>query len=263
MTKTFRRPHSYKRKKSIFRGRFFWLGALIFVFIGSIFYCLFLSETFQIKKVIITGEKKVSAEELKQFIENRLESRIFFFRTKSIFLADTKGIRQEALKTFPKIAEVELKRGFPDSLNVLVVDRIELARWCSQEKCFLLDNEGVVFEESQLEEAFIKIVDGEGPGSFSLGEGVIEKDDLDKIFKIQQGLQNEIKIKVLSFIVLSDRLTAETSEGWDIYFDLSGDLDWQLTKLGAVLEEKIPPERRKDLEYIELRFGNFANPKYQ
>jgi len=29
------------------------------------------------------------------------------------------------------------------------------------------------------------------------------------------------------------------------------------------LEEKIPPESRKDLEYIELRFGNLAPFKYK
>jgi len=54
--------------------------------------------------------------------------------------------------------------------------------------------------------------------------------------------------------------------GWEIYFNLQKDqkdIDWQLVKLRAVLEEKIPSENRKDLEYIELRFGNFAPYKYK
>jgi len=36
-----------------------------------------------------------------------------------------------------------------------------------------------------------------------------------------------------------------------------------LTKLKLLLDEKIPIRKRGDLEWIELRFGNFANPKYK
>ena len=40
-------------------------------------------------------------------------------------------------------------------------------------------------------------------------------------------------------------------------------VEWQLTKLEVNLKEEIPPESRKNLEYIELRFGNFAPYKYK
>ena len=64
-------------------------------------------------------------------------------------------------------------------------------------------------------------------------------------------------------IVSDEKLTGLTTEDWEVYFNLQKDIEWQLTKLRAVLEEKIPPEKRKDLEYIELRFGNFAPFKYK
>jgi len=64
-------------------------------------------------------------------------------------------------------------------------------------------------------------------------------------------------------IVSEARFEAKTLEGFQIYFNFQEDLDWQLTKLKAVLEEEISQERRKNLEYIDVRFGNFAPYKYR
>jgi hypothetical protein len=259
-----RKPHRFKRKKSILGNRFFWLGILLLIFIGAIFYFLFLSETFQIEKIIVTGEEKVSTEEIKQFIEEKLGGKILFFPTKSTFSVNLDEIRKNILNNFPQIAEVEIKRGLPDALNVLVVERLGLVIWCQQESCFLLDNEGVIFEEALPEIDLIKIINQQSIMPPFLGDKVIEKDSLSKIFNVASELETNLKIPIKEFIIaFEDKLIVLTEEGWEIYFNLQGDVEWQLTKLGAVLEEKIPSEKRKDLEYIELRFGNFANPKYR
>jgi len=51
------------------------------------------------------------------------------------------------------------------------------------------------------------------------------------------------------------RLDIKTAEGWEIYFDLSSDVNFALTKLGLLLEKEIPLEKRGDLSYIDLRFS--------
>ncbi|GAH87923.1 unnamed protein product, partial [marine sediment metagenome] len=150
MVKTFRKPYRIKKRrhlKSIFRYRFFWLGVLFFVFLFSIFYFLFFSQTFQVEKIIVTGEQKVAKENLKLLVENKLENKILFFKTKSIFLVNLNEIKKNILNNFPQIAEVEISRGFPDTLNIIVVERFGLTVWCQAEQCFLVDNEGVIFEE--------------------------------------------------------------------------------------------------------------------
>ena len=76
-------------------------------------------------------------------------------------------------------------------------------------------------------------------------------------------MAEELKIKTKEFIIFSEHLNVKTSEDWEVYLNPQEDINWQLTKLGAVLEEEIPLEKRKDLEYIELRFGNFAPYKYR
>jgi len=92
-----------------------------------------------------------------------------------------------------------------------------------------------------------------------LGDRIIAKEQISKILEIGTKLKDNFKIPIEEILVVSDeRLNVKTSEGWQIYFDPQKDLNWQLTKLSAVLKEEIPPEKRADLEYIELRFGNFA-----
>jgi len=92
----------------------------------------------------------------------------------------------------------------------------------------------------------------------------LEKDKLFKILNINSKLKENLNIPIEKFVINdNEKLTALTREGWEIYFNLEGDIEWQITKLVAVLENKIPKEQRGDLEYIELRFGNFAPFKYR
>ena len=263
MKKYFRKPYKIKRKKSIFKNRFFWLGILVlFVFTG-IFYLVCFCSFFQMEKIFVSGEKKVSKEKIKIKIEQGLENKILFLKTKSIFLVNLNKIREDILNNFPRLGEVEIKRVFPDVLNIVVVERLSLAKWCQEEQCFLLDNEGVIFEETPLETDLIKIVDKKNTVSFALRERVIEKDYFETIFKIKNKLLDELKIEAKEFIVFTEHLNIKTTEGWEIYFNPKGNIDWQLTKLKAVLEEEIPLEKTKDLEHIDLRFGNFAPYKYR
>ena len=55
-------------------------------------------------------------------------------------------------------------------------------------------------------------------------------------------------------MVSDRRFNAKTAEGWEVYFTPKEDLNWQITELKAVLENEISPERRGNLEYIDLRF---------
>lgn len=263
-TKFFRKPYRIKRKKSILKNRFFWLTLLILIIFGVAFYLFIFSSFFQVEEIIVSGEERVSKDEIESIVEKKLEKKILFFPTKSIFLVNLNQIKEDILGSFPQIAEIEIGRGFPDALNIIAIERLAIATFCQKEKCSLLDNEGIIFEETKITGDLTKIRDGqEIDSTFVLGEKVIEKDYLEKILKIQENLSEELEIRTEEFIVFSERLNVKTTEGWEIYFDPKGDLNWQITKLSLVLKEKIPPENRKDLEYIELRFGDLAPFRYR
>ncbi|MDP2967013.1 MAG: FtsQ-type POTRA domain-containing protein [bacterium] len=281
MVRGYRKPHRFKKRKPIYRNRFFWLAILILFFFSSFFYFLFFTEFFQVKKINIVGLEQVPEEQLNLSIKDKLETKILFFPTRNIFLVDLNKIKEDILKKFHRIAKIEISRNFPDSLNVLVTERKIIATFCQEGEedksssspsafareanCFAVDEEGIIFEEKPIDRIIQPLIKALiSADEISLGKKVIEKEDLISILEINSQLKEDLNILVKEFIISSkEKLIVLTSEGWELYFNLRSDVKWQLAKLKALLEEKIPEEQRKDLEYIELRFGNFANPKYK
>jgi len=251
-----------KRKKSIFKNRFFWISCLVLVILGVFFYFLFFSSFFQVKKIIISGNERVSEKEIQDIIQKNLKKRFLFFSTESIFLTNLNKVKKDILSNFPQISDIEISRRFPDVLNIIVLERIEVAKFCRLDNCFSLSSDGVIFKENQSKENLIEIEDKrEIILSFNLGQKIIEKENLEKILKIQKYISEEFEFGIKKFILFNEKLVVQTTENWEIYFNLNEDLDWQLTKLDLVLKEKIPSQKRRNLEYIELRFGDLATYK--
>ncbi len=272
-------PHRIRRKKSILKNRFFRQVILFSILAISVFYLLIFSATFQIENIIISGEEKVSKQGIKGVVENQIAKKILFFPTKSIFLANFKKIREDILNNFPTIAEIEMRRGFPAALNVVVTERLGTGVFCQGQQCFLLDSEGIIFDPHYLNigvgasphypnigvgagEIFeenpklLKIESRAHDIQLKPGDSVIEKEKLTQILEIISKLKQDLKISCdLAEIVSGERLNVKTNEGWEIYFNPTEDINWQITELDLLLQNKIPSERREILEYIDLRFS--------
>jgi len=274
MIKKYRKPYRIKKKKSIFRNRFFWLGILILIVFIGLFYFLVFSSFFQIKEIKISGNsafaeasadrQKISVENIQEVIEKEIEQRVLFLPSKSIFLADFPKIKAKISEIFPQIAQINCKREFPDTLTVTIEERKPTAVFNQEDLYFFLDKEGIIFENTLAGGQLIKIKKAVKDKELKLGDRVLEKELISAILEIESKLENDLKIPIEEVLVVSDeRINIKTSDGWEIYLNPKGDIEWQLTKLRVDLEEEIPQERRKDLEYIELRFGNFAPYKYR
>jgi len=241
MSKLYKKPYRIRKKKSILRNRFFWTGVLAVIILFFVSYFLFFSNIFQIQKIIITEGEGIGEENLKTFIPQN-----------NIFLVDAQKIREDILDNFPQIAEVEIHRGFPDTLNILITERLAVAVWCEAEteKCFLMDKEGVIFGEVLIPSEV------EGLSKIVGAKEALGKEKISQILDIQTKLKESFNItSTQAFIASEERLNIKTSEGWEIYFNLKGNLDWQLQELGLVLEKQIPLEKKRILEYIDLRFS--------
>ena len=253
MRKIYRKPYRIKKKKSIFKNRFFWLSILTLVIFGSIFYFLFFSEFFQVKEIKIFGNQKVLREDLENLIREKIEQKILFFPSKSIFLANFSEIKEEISKSFPQVAEINFKRKLPKTILLQIEERRPVAIFCQAENCFFVDIEGIIFESNVTKQGLVTLR-GSLDREIKLGEKIIEKEQVSKILEIESKLRDNLKIQVKEVLVVSEeRLNAKTLEGWEIYFNPKKDINWQLTKLKAVLEENYLPK-----EYIDLRFGDRA-----
>jgi len=257
-----RKPHRYKKRKPIYRNLFLWLGIFVLLLSFSLLYFLFLADFFQVKEINVAGLQEVLQGRLKLLVQERAENNILSFPTRSIFLVDTGKMTEDILRKFPLISKVEISRNFPDSLNVSVAERKGLASFCGENVCFAMDEEGVVFENDGDTKPLIRTLISEN--EIHLGDKVIEKEELRQLLEINSYLEMDLGVAVKELIIASaEKLTVLTQEGWELYLNPREKIEWQLTKLKVLLNEKIPQGERERLEWIELRFGNFANPKYR
>lgn len=250
----YKKAYRVKRKKNPLKKKFLWQGILSVLVLGGLFYFFFFSQFFQIKEVRLSGEQKVPREEVMEKIQNNLSRHFLFFGTRSIFLADVSRIREELLLEFPQMAGIAFDRDLPGTLNAAVTEREGRALWC-QEQCFLMDGEGVIFEEVYGDSPLMVIRSASAPSETGLGIKVMEGELLSLILGIEKKLGEKTGLSLVRAEVVSEtRINFRTEEGWEIYFNTQEDADWQITKLGLVLEKEISPERRDSLEYVDLRF---------
>lgn len=246
-----RRLKRFRNKKSILKNRFFWLSLFFLILILGLSYLFIFSEVFRIKEIKILN----SDDSLKLRIEEVLKSEI----GRNIFLVNLKKTNREILSQFPEIAKLNFKREFPRTLSIQVEKREPVGIWCYQryDKCFFINKKGIIFKETEEEliEEGVIILSPKEEQDLVLGEEILVPQILELILKIKKDLRENLKIETEGFTIVSERrLNVKTNENWEIYFNLEKDIRLELTKLKVLLEKEIPPEQRRNLEYIDLRF---------
>ena len=249
-----------RKRKSILRNRFFW-DFILFLTLGClIFYFLFLSDIFKIKEIKIATSDEIPKKEILAFLEKELDTPFFHFLKKNtFFLINSKKIENEISNKYPEIKEVNLKKKFPKTLILEVEKRKAVGVWCGVEnKCFLIDKKGTIFQTASASEEKdnLVLIFSENYGIKELGEKIIPEEKMSQILKIKNILEKEMGINTEKFTLKTpERLNVKTTEGWEIYFDLSEDINLAFTKLRLLLEKEISLRARKNLEYIDLRFS--------
>ncbi|HOZ16396.1 MAG TPA: FtsQ-type POTRA domain-containing protein [Candidatus Portnoybacteria bacterium] len=235
-----------KIKKKSRKRVIIWIISLFVL--AMIIYVLFFSPIFKIKEIIIFGNRKVSAEEIK----NNLVC-------ENIILTNNKNIRNQLLKKNLAILELKIRKNlFKRKLEINIEEREEIGIVCSVDRCFYFDKEGIVFQKAPITSgSLITIVQDYSNRNYELGNKIADKSFIDIILEITKDLFSEIGLKILSFNISSypiKELKAITSEGWYVLFNLERNINNQLLLLKVGLKEKI--KNRTNLHYVDLRIEN-------
>jgi len=271
MARMYRRARRIRARKSRFQRRFFGIGLLFIILVVLLGYVFFFTGLLVIDNVEILGAKKIEQEEVMNLVEEFIPRSILFWEVTNIVLLPTQDIEQKLIEVFPEIRSVHVEKKFPHSITVTIQERRGVAIWCRDEEwqeCFALDADGIVFERRNPGE-FLPLLNFVDPVQVRLGENIIEEELLEHVLDFHGRVRRfltfgdeEIRI-VLYNIVSGTRVNVKTSEHWDIYINPKKNIEWQVEKLRAVFKKNIPPERRGELEYIDLRFGDQAFIKYR
>lgn len=156
--------------------------------------------------------------------------------------------------------------------NVEIIGDLNLPEQEEQEDvagCYYIDKSGVIFKRAPQVSGslFLIIKDFSGSklrlnesdenaadGYIQLGDKIANPQIIDIIVNLRNKitLNKEFRAKEFKIYKFND-LRILTSEGWEIYFDPAGDAQGQLDALLLALDKEISEEKRRNLEYIDLR----------
>lgn len=246
--------HHLKKRKPIFKRPIFWIIVLSLIIVFSFLYLFLFFPKFQVNSVIVSGNNSVQSEVLQNIAWNNVNKNI----SKSIFLTGSQIISKNILDGFPQIESVKVSKEFPQTITIQVKERTIFAVFCQADdkKCFYIDENGIIFKILEQIPENVSIIRQliEDKEVFT-GERVVEKNIIDVISEVKRNLKDNFQIDVKSAIISTPfRLNIETSENWQIYFNLDSETDLQIAKMNLLLKDEIPASIRKTLQYIDLRF---------
>ncbi len=247
--KSYKKSYKKKIKKPIYKSNNFWTAIVLFLFFSLIGYYLVFFEFLWVKDIQVLNNNRVSDQEIKDFVEKEITNNLIFTESKSIFLFESNSLANKLIDNFPLLLAVKINKKYPDKLIIEVFERRTIGTMCS-EKCFLLDSFGVIFQETDTRKHLNIVKDNDQ--EYFIGQEIVSPEDINSIINIWNEIIKDIKIHNI-YINESD-LTLITRDNYSILFNLNQDINLQIAKLKITLEEKIPQNERKNIEYIDLRF---------
>lgn len=257
---------SKKRKRKNFFRRTILISGIFCVFALFGLAAFFFLPDFQIKEIDVQGNKKISDEDITANILTVISGRYFLiFPKDNIFIVSEEEIEQILTSVYPALEEIYLKKRFPAKLLVNVREREPIAVLCKGQQCAFIDSSGYVFERAPYFSGgvFLKFIDNrEENKEIQFKSKFIDMEEYRKILEFKNkfsrtGLEtNEVVLEkdgVYRFI---------TNEGWFVLLNDRSDLESPFDNFVLALNSEIK-EKRADLEYIDLRFGNKVYYKFK
>ena len=264
--KTKRRGIAKRRKKSIFTNFYFSFSIFASIIVLSAAGFLLFSPRFQVSELNISGNNNISTEDLEKAAGEKLKTSFsllgFDVSTESIFLSMGNGVN-DLMKSFPEIEKITVKKDFPNGVSLQIVEKTPYAVWTENfdnSKKYLIDKNGSYiknFEDREEYSSLIKVNEKEKI------ENLDKKNVLENLSQIKDGL-SKYSIVVNYFDIYETKTVVQTDLSCEIIFYIGGDkgyadLDWQIEKLGIVLDDGKYAKDLNSIKYIDLRFGNKTN----
>lgn len=252
-----------KKKRFIKKLTFLFLIPLfVFVFITALFYVPY----FRIKKISIEGNSSIDSAKIMADVSNYLTGKNFkIFPRNNFLIMPKKEIIDSLLKEFPRLKTVSLSKNFPDAIFVKVEERNNEALFCFQNKdegCAFIDQNGFVFERAPYFSAGVYLSFlNEATTTWKLDFQAVPEEQFKKLVDFNNLLTEE-NIKILQIIIKKENIyELQTSEDWYILLNEQNDSQITYQNLKITLDQI--KDKRKNLNYIDLRFGNKVFYKFK
>lgn len=254
-----KREKAIKIIKALIFNKITFLLIVVLILLAGGFYLIILSPYFQLTKIEVIGTERVNNSEVLELVKQEAATEILYFKTSNFFTVNTSKIEGAIRQKFILVSDIRVAKKFPKSIKIIIQEKKSVITLCKEESCFNFDNNGIPFEASDKPPFVIKI-----SSSIDLNKNVLSDSDFRAIIDLKNRLQNfsDISIKEIIFKNQEGIIEVYENGGWKILFRTDNNINRQIENLKLVLDQKIPIEKRKNLEYIDLRFGDNIYFKY-
>ena len=216
-----RQKYDFRRKKSKMAANY---RKIIVVFVLAVFFnVFFFSDIFRIENIQISGNQGAEKNDIKNIISSDLSGYYAgIIAEDNIFLVNKKEIKEKLFVEFSEIEELKIKKVFPKTLKIEIVEKIPFVFWCRLDECYYLDNDGIAFATEETgyknlnNKKFIKIIEEleikeEALGrSRTIGEEYYEneskKNEIENLHREDQKIEHEEKM-ILEKININDQVS--------------------------------------------------------
>lgn len=243
------------------------LFGLCALFILGVFYWIFFSPAFAIERIRLETAIALPADDLSGLLHKQFTRQRFgIISQKNIFAFDGEEFSTALSQQFA-LSSIYLRKNRPHEIIVTVSEKPRNAIWNTRGINFAINAQGAVLGAV----AKPRSVDGamlvyeQGEQLPSVGQQIISPTMLAFLTRLFQ--HNKIRPLHPQFFIIAKPGVSEFSlkvgEGWKIVLNASAELESQLASLELVLRNTVPPDTRKNLDYIDLRFGEKVYYKYR
>lgn len=266
-----------KRPKRPRRGvepvAFPWLAVVVWIFfLGVAVYTVIFSEFHRVERITLSGLREIPSDRVDGYVREALFQRRFRVLSRgNLFVLGSRQLEEDILRRFPKFSAVEVRRLFPNAIDVTVSERYRILLFCSGDSCYLSDTDGNAIDPAfaylSENEPFIIRLEDESGRAVSLGEPLYPADFPDRVSRLERGIREEAGLALSATVRTPSRVAHElrfrTDAGWEILVSTDIDPGKTLASLRLVLERELTPQRRERLRYVDLRTENRAFYAFQ
>ncbi len=249
----FRSPNFYNDTRKISeKNRFNYsplvLKILVLVIILIVaLYFIFFSSAFRIKDVIVEGNNYVSTEMMTQYIP----------ANQNIFLLKQKKVREQLINNHSEIEDIQIYRGIPNAIKVVVLEREGKIVWQTAGSKYLISSEGIAMKDIDDASAMnYPLVIDKTNIPVSLGSTIVSSSFIAFIRNLKNNFFDATNINSAYFEIPSTTFDVYlyTDAGFYIKFNTLRSSKKQLDNLKLILAQK-----RQDIhEYVDLRIDGWA-----
>ncbi len=222
---------------------------LLLLIAGAVAYFVFFSTLFSIRDVLVEGNQLVSKDKIVNSVPTG----------NNIFLTSSDEIKEKLLSEVPELRDVQIYKGIPNAVKVVVLEHNKSIIWKSSGRFYLVSSEGYAYrdvtEDMSNYQVLPRVEDNSNLGIDHRSK-IANASFVSFVLNIQNNFFNTVNIEPDYFYITESTfdLYLKTKAGFVVKFDTLRSSKKQLDDLKRVLAEK----RDQVNEYVDLRIDGWA-----